>query len=81
MCACSKSTIRTKCKICSQLTKKTLERHHRHHSSAFILNFEQFSRLIPWLQLPTLNSPFNFAINKICVAIRLIEDGTKIGGT
>ena len=61
--------------------KKTQERHHRRRSSTFILNFEQFSHLIPSLQLPTLNSPFNFAINKICVAIRLVEDGTQIGGT
>ena len=25
--------------------------------------------------------PFNFAITKICVAIRLAEDGTRMGGT
>ena len=24
--------------------------------------------------------PFNFAITKICVAIRLAEDGTRLGG-
>ena len=25
--------------------------------------------------------PFNFAITKICVAIRIAEDGTRMGGT
>ena len=48
--ACSKSTIRTKFEICSQLTIMTLERRHRHHCSVFILNLEQFSHLFLELQ-------------------------------
>ena len=59
-----------------------------------ILNIEQFSHLILVLKLLTLLGrmisqtktlkiksflPFNFAVTKICVAIRLAEDGTRMG--
>ena len=45
--AYSKSIIRIKFEMCSQLTIKTLEKCHWHRSSVFILNLEQFSHLIP----------------------------------
>ena len=55
MFACSKSTIRTKIEICSQLAIKTLEWRHWHRSGVLILNFEQFLDLFLMLQLLTLN--------------------------
>ena len=63
--ACSKSTIRTKFEICSQLTMEKLERRHWHRFSVFILNLEQFSHLIPVLQLLTLNRQFLAGTNDI----------------
>ena len=95
----SKSTIRKKCEICSQLTIKTPERRYWRLSSVFICNLEQFSNLVLVLQWLTLNRkwfvdrnhinnatsqdntyiPFNFPVTKIHAAIRLAEDGPKIG--
>ena len=48
----SKSTIRTKSEICSQLTLKTPE---RRRSNVFIFNLDQFSHLGLVLQLLILN--------------------------
>ena len=45
--ACSKSAIRTKCEIFSELTIKTPRRHH----SVFILNLKEFSHLVLVLRL------------------------------
>ena len=58
-----------------------------------ILNIKQLSHLILVLKLLTLNRiqqtktlkikyfvPFNFAITKICPALRLEADGTRMGG-
>ena len=94
----SKSTVRTKCEICSQLIMKIPEWCHWRSSSAFIL--KQFLHLVLVLQLLALNrllftgknyikntisqnkraySPFDFESLKICVAIRIAEDGTTMG--
>ena len=82
------STIRTKCEIYLQLTIKTPELSYYHRSSVFILIFELFSHLIILLQwlisnrqlfagkyhiINTTSLPFNFAITKISVVIRLAE--------
>ena len=51
----NKRNIRTRCKICSQLSIKTLERHHWHHSSVFIVNFKHISHLVLGFLLLTLS--------------------------
>ena len=63
--ACSKSIIREKFEICSQLTIQRLERCYWHRSSGFILNLEQISHLILVLQLLTLNRQFLVGANDI----------------
>ena len=85
MFACYKTIIRSKCEICSQLTKKFVI--DVVLASSFLF-FEQFSHIVLVLQLLTLNktSPntnllsIQFATIKIRVAIRFAEDGTRIGG-
>ena len=37
---------RLRCEICSKLTKKTLERHHRRRSGVFMVNFEHNSHSV-----------------------------------
>ena len=51
---CSKSTIRSKSEMCSQLTIKSPRRRHRRRSSVFIFNLEQFSHLNLEFDLLTL---------------------------
>ena len=46
---------RTRCEICSKLTKKTLERRHWRRSSIFSVNFEHISRLVLVFLLLTLS--------------------------
>ena len=61
---------------------------HWHHSSVFILDFEQFSHLNLVLRNETKQAlskqnlffPINSAITKICVVIVLAEDGTRMEG-
>ena len=57
----------------------------RRCSSAFILNIKEFSHR--FLSVSNFEQvifcwkfPFNFAITKICVAISLTDDGTRMGG-
>ena len=57
----------------------------RRCSSAFILNIKEFSHR--FLSISNFEQvifcwklPFNFAITKICVAISLTDDGTRMGG-
>ena len=92
--ACSKSIIRRKFEICSQLTIKTLERCHWHRSSVFILNLEQFSHLILFFKqvIPCTdgchhkqkasqkNIFFHLTITETCVVMCLAEDGSRMGG-
>ena len=58
MFACSKSIIRRKFEIRSQLRIQKLDRSHWHHSSVFILNLEQSSHVTFVIQLLTLNRQF-----------------------
>ena len=44
---------RKRCEICSKITIKTLERHHRLHSGVFIVNFEQIN--VSWESKPIQN--------------------------
>ena len=46
---------RTTCEICSKLTIKTPERHHRRSSGVFIVNFERISHLLLVFLLLTLS--------------------------
>ena len=46
---------RTRCEICSKLTKKTSERHQWRRSGVFIVNFEYISHLVLGFLLLTLN--------------------------
>ena len=46
---------RTRCEICSKLTKKTPERHHCRWSGVFIINFENISHLAVLFLLLALN--------------------------
>ena len=79
MLARSKSAIRTKNEICSQLAMKTPER------PVFILNLKQFSQL--FLSVVNFEQvilcwefPFNLAIAKIYVPLGFADDGTRTGG-
>ena len=46
---------RTRCEICSKLTRKTPERRHWRRSGVFIVNFEHISHLALVFLLLTLN--------------------------
>ena len=50
----NKST-RSRCEICSRLTKKTPERRHWHRSGVSIVNFEHISDLVLVFLLLTLS--------------------------
>ena len=55
-----------------------LERFSHLHFCASAANFEQISQTKP-LKIESF-LPSNFVITKICVRIRLAEDGTRMGG-
>ena len=55
------------------------------YSCAWVANFEQVvSWWDGWYHKKPLKTnfflPFNFSVSNICVAIRLAEDGTRMGG-